>query len=205
MLLAATSTADAQRRDPRVAPTARKRPVQFPGTAGPIGLAGSRFDQLDRRRARNRLNNAASVFYVPNLGYGFGNYPTSYDASGRPLGYYPTVYDANGRPLSESYESPPPTGGYGYTPDLSGSPYVMSNEGLMVVDFASGGRRAFRSCAETADQRDPQGRPRTIFYRAPDAWMIQRPGQRGRVSGEPPTDKTACYAVDAVGRMVLRY
>ena len=129
--------------------------------------------------------------FYPNYGYGFG--------------YYPSVYDANGRPLTESYEGPPPTGGYGYTPDLSGSPYVVNDEGMMVVDFASGNRRAFRSCAETADQRDPKGRPRTIFYRSPDAWMIQRPGQSGRVRGEPPTGRAACYAVDSVGRMVLRY
>jgi hypothetical protein len=115
------------------------------------------------------------------------------------------VYDANGRPLSESFESPPPSGGYGYTPDLSGNPYVVNDEGLMVVDFASGDRRAFRSCAETADQRDPKGRPRTIFYRSPDAWMIQHPGQRGRVRGEPPTGRAACYAIDSVGRMVLRF
>ena len=79
-----------------------------------------------------------------------------------------------------------PSGGYGYTPDLSGSPYVVSDEGMMVVDFPSGERRAFPSCAESADQRDPQGRPRTIFYRSPDYWMILRPGQRGRVHGEPP-------------------
>ena len=193
MLFAATSTAEAQRRDPRVAVAARKRPGPTPTTAGPIGVASSpgRFDRLDRRHARNRLNNAASVFYVPDYGYGYG--------------YYPSVYDANGRPLTESYEGPPPSGGYGYTPDLSGNPYVVNDEGLMVVDFASGDRRAFRSCAETADQRDPKGRPRTIFYRSPDAWMIQHPGQRGRVRGEPPTGRAACYVIDSVGRMVLRF
>lgn len=192
MLLAATSTADAQRRDPRVAVAAGKRLGPTPAPAGPIGIAGSRgrFDQRDHRRGRNRFNEAATVFY-PNYGYGFG--------------YYPSVYDANGRPLTEIYDGPPPTGGYGYTPDLSGSPYVVNDEGMMVVEFASGNRRAFRACAETADQRDPKGRPRTIFYRSPDAWMIQRPGQSGRVRGEPPTGTAACYAVDSVGRMVLRY
>lgn len=192
LLAAATSTADAQRRDPRVAVSARKRaPVQPP--AGPIGLAGTRFrqDQLDRRRVRNSLNNQNSGFFFPGYGYGFG--------------YYPSVYNTNGVPLSESYQDPPPTGGGGYTPDLSGSPYVVNDEGLMVVDLPSGNRRAFRACAETADQRDPQGRPRTIFYRSPDAWMIQRPGQRGRIRGEPPSGSAACYAVDSVGRMVLRY
>ena len=193
MLLAATSTAEAQRRDPRVAVAARKRPAPPPSTAGPIGVAGSRrsFDQLHHRRGRNRLNNASTVFFAPDYGYGFG--------------YYPSVYDANGRPLTESHEQPPPSGGIGYTPDLSGSPYAISDDGQMVVDFASGDRRSYRACAETADQRDPQGRPRTVFYRSPDAWMIQRPGQRGRVRGEPPAGTTACYAIDSVGRMVLRY
>ena len=46
--------------------------------------------------------------------------------------------------LTESHEAPPPSGGYGYTPDLSGSPYVVSDEGLMVVDFAGGERRLAR-------------------------------------------------------------
>ncbi len=99
----------------------------------------------------------------------------------------------------------PSTEGYGYTPDLSGAPYAVSDEGMMVVDFPSGERRAFPSCAQTTDQRDPQGRPRTIFYRSPDYWMVLRPGQRGRVHGEPPAETKACYAIDSVGRVVLRY
>ena len=76
---------------------------------------------------------------------------------------------------------------------------------MMVVDFAAGARRAFPSCAWQTDQRDPQGRPRTVFYQSSDYWMVLRPGQRGRVQGEPPADAKACYAVDNVGRMVLRY
>jgi len=76
---------------------------------------------------------------------------------------------------------------------------------MMVVDFSSGERRAFPSCAQSADQRDPQGRPRTIFYRSPDYWMVLRPGQQGRVRGEPAAGKAACYAIDSVGRVVLRY
>jgi hypothetical protein len=196
MLLAATSTADAQRRNPRVASAGAARPRTQPPVAGPIGVADTRHrvDPVDHRRDRNQRRNASTVV-VGDLGYGYGY----------GYGYYPSVYDANGRPLNQQLESPPPSGGYGYTPDLSGSPYVVSDEGMMVVDFASGDRRQFRACAESADQRDPQGRPRTVFYRAPDAWMIQRPGQRGRVRGEPPTGRAACYAVDAVGRMVLRY
>jgi hypothetical protein len=98
LLLAATSTAAAQRRDPRVAWPAARGPRPAPTTAGPIGVADTRtrLDQVDHRRGRNRLNNASSVFYVPDYGYGYG--------------YYPSVYDANGRPLSESYEGPAAVG-----------------------------------------------------------------------------------------------
>lgn len=211
MLLAATSTADAQRRNPRGTATAKPRssfPITagVPSPAGPVGLAGTRFqrDRLDHGRFRNQRRDASTVF-IPFGGYGFANGLGYAYGDGFRYAYYPTVYDANGRPLVESYDGPAPTGGAGYTPDLSGNPYVVNDEGQMVVDFASGGQRAFRACAETADQRDPQGRPRTIFYRSPDAWMIQRPGQRGRVRGEPPTGTAACYAIDSVGRVVLRY
>jgi hypothetical protein len=204
MVFTAMSTAQAQRRDPRVATAASQgdhrvptsnltRPRTQPPVTGPVGVADTRLrlGQQDHRRLRNQQRNGSTVVYVGDYGYGYG--------------YYPSVYDANGRPLAASYDAPPSTGGYGYTPDLSGSPSVVSDEGLMVVDFANGERRTFRSCVESAEQRDPQGRPRTIFYRSPDAWMIQRPGQRGRVRGEPPSAKPACYVVDSVGRMVLRY
>jgi hypothetical protein len=207
MMLLATSTADAQnRRDPRVAVAASPRPRTQPPVAGPIGVADSRLrdGRFDHGRARNRSRDGSTVFYVPaGYGYGYGG-PGYYGSE-----YVGSVSDANGRPLWSTYEnlqsSPSAGGGYGYTPDLSGSPYVVSDEGMMVVDFDSGARRAFPSCAESADQRDPQGRPRTIFYRSPDYWMILRPGQRGRVRGEPPTGKAACYAIDTVGRVVLRY
>jgi hypothetical protein len=206
MLLAATSTADAQnRRDPRVAVAASPRPRSQPPVAGPIGVADMRRrdGQFDHTRGRDRVRNASSVILVPGgYGYGYGYGPGYYDSH-----YVGSVSDANGRPLWSTYEnlqSTPSAGGYGYTPDLSGSPYVISDEGMMVVDFASGERRAFPSCAESADQRDPKGRPRTIFYRSPDYWMILRPGQRGRVRGEPVAGKAACYAIDSVGRVVLR-
>jgi hypothetical protein len=96
-------------------------------------------------------------------------------------------------------------GGYSYTPDLSGSPYAVTDEGMMVVDFGSGQRRAFPSCAAQADLRDPDGRPRTVFYQPTDYWMVLRAGQRGRVQGTPAANASACYAIDSVGRVVLRY
>lgn len=205
--LVATSTVDAQRRrDPRVAVAASPRPQPRAPVTGMFGVYDSRthVDQSDRPRSRDPRRSNPTIIYVPGgYGYGHGYAPAYY---GSPYGS--SVNDANGRPLWTGYESaptPPSTGGYGYTPDLSGSPYVVSDEGMMVVDFASGERRAFPSCAESAEQRDTQGRPRTVFYRPPDYWMILHPGQRGRVRGDPPAGKAACYVIDSQGRVVLRY
>ena len=200
-------TAGAQRRrDPRVAVAASPRPEPRQPVTGMFGVYDSRThpDQPDRSRGGDRRRNGPTIVYVPGAyGYGYGYAPGYY---GTPYGG--SVSDANGRPLWSGYQNAPatPSGdGYAYTPDLSGSPSVVSDEGMMVVDFRGGDRRAFPSCAESADQRDPQGRPRTIFYRPPDYWMILRPGQRGRVRGDPPTAKAACYAIDSQGMVVLRY
>jgi hypothetical protein len=209
MLLAATSTADAQRRrDPRVAVAAQprpepqqtdpRRPTGWYGAGDPRGRPG----RWEDNRSHDQRSRGPTIIYVPVPGYGYGY--------GYGPGYYSSrlfggVTDANGRPLTPSYETVPSSGGYGYTPDLSGALYTVSDEGMMVADFPSGERRAFPSCAESADQRDPQGRPRTVFYHSPDYWMVLRPGQRGRVHGEPPAGSKACYAIDSVGRVVLRY
>jgi len=192
-----------------------------PGTTGGVlnsrsfvdplmnGRIDNRFNHRfnNRNRFNNRFNNRrfnqgfiGSSFVVPFGGFGYyDNYCGG------------CVYDANGRPLTQDFEemqSPPPSvtyNGVGYTPDLSGSPYAISDEGLMVVDFTNGERRAFPSCAQQKDLRDPQGRPRTIFYHQTDYWMILRPGQRGRVQGDQPAaNAKACYAIDAVGNVVLR-
>ena len=76
---------------------------------------------------------------------------------------------------------------------------------MMVVDFPSGERRAFPSCAGagaiSAIRR--VGRARSSISQS-DYWMILRPGQRGRVHGEPASDAQACYAIDSTGRVVLR-
>src|SRR5687767_12484129 len=206
LLLVAASTAEAQRRrDPRVAVAAQPRaepprtdPRRAPtwyGTGDPRRPIGREDGRTGNRRSRG-----PTIIYVPvpgGYGYGYGSaYHGVYGIGG--------VTDVNGRPLHSGWESTPNTRGEGYTPDLSGAPYAVSDEGMMVVDFPSGARRAFPSCAESKDQRDPQGRPRTIFYRNPDYWMVLRPGQRGRVHGEPPAGATACYAIDSVGRVVLR-
>ena len=217
MLFVATPTAEAQRRrDPRVAVAAQPRPQPpttdprraptWYGTGDPRRPAG-----WDDGRNHGRRVRGPTVIYVPVPGgYGYGYGPGYYGTYGYGPGYYGTygyggVTDANGRPLYSGWESASTTGGYAYTPDLSGAPYAVSDEGMMVVDFPAGERRAFPSCAASSDERDPQGRPRTIFYRNPDYWMVLRPGQRGRVHGEPPAGAAACYAIDSAGRVVLRY
>lgn len=153
-----------------------------------------------RRQVRN---GGPSVIYVVPPGYGYGYAPGAYYPA--PAYYGSGVYDANGRPLYVGTEPAGQQESFSYTPDLSGSPYSVTDEGMMVVDFANGERRAFPSCADAVDARDPQGRPRTIFYQPTDYWMVLRPGQRGRVQGTPPAGAQACYAVDSAGRVVLRY
>ncbi|PYP80839.1 MAG: hypothetical protein DMD35_03265 [Gemmatimonadetes bacterium] len=216
LVAAATSTAEAQSgRDPRVAVAAtpkqalaQKRaltqrvPRREPGWNGGDDPR-VRTDFWRSRGSWDQRVRAQSFVYVPvpSYGYGYGYGSGYYDGQ-----VFGSVADANGRPLWANYDAVvPPAGAYGYTPDLSGAPYAVTNEGLMVVEFPSGARRAFPSCVEANDQRDPQGRPRTIFYKSPDYWMILRPGQRGRVQGEPPEGAKACYAIDSVGRVVLRY
>jgi hypothetical protein len=146
---------------------------------------------------------------VPSgYGYGYGYNQSVYYPPGA---YYPPVVyggvsDANGRPLSTPLDQAPAAGGSAvYTPDLSGSPYSVTNEGMMLVEFENGDRRAFPSCADQTPARDSEGRPRTIFYKPSDYLLLLRPGQRGRVQGTPPGGVSACYAADTVGRMVLRY
>jgi hypothetical protein len=159
------------------------------------------FDHRDPRRLPR--TGGPSVIYVVPPGYGYGYGQGAYYP---PQPYYGGgVYDANGRPLYTTSESQGRQESFSYTPDLSGSPYSVTDEGMMVVDFADAERRAFPSCAGAVDARDPQGRPRTIFYQPTDYWMVLRPGQRGRVQGTPPAGVQACYAVDSAGRVVLRY
>jgi hypothetical protein len=209
-LLGTASAAGAQQRGvPRIGVAGQARPEPPPRQDPRYPNANVWSDprrqpgQWSDNRHTPPRSQGATIIYVPvpgdYYGYGYsqgGYYPT------RPFG---AVYDANGRPLSTSYDQAASGGGVVYTPDLSGSPYTATDEGMMVVDFAGGERRAFPSCAWQTDQRDPQGRPRTVFYQSSDYWMVLRAGQRGRVQGAPPAETKACYAVDNVGRMVLRY
>jgi hypothetical protein len=204
---------------PRTGATIPRIPVSPPIATIPTGVFDSRTlanprirsNVIRNRRLQQRFRNRNNqIVVVPSFG-GFGCCDGFY-------GGYPSVYDANGVPLSASFgpgvEEPPPSvtySGYnaptysGYTPNLTGSPYVITDEGMMAVDFRDGTRRAFPSCAAQGDLRDPKGRPRTIFYHQTDYWMILRPGQQGRVQGEQPAaNAKACYAIDSMGNVVLR-
>lgn len=226
----AAGPAGAQRRagragvvvQPRPQSTIPRIPASPPIATVPFGVVDSRVNDPNLRsrvvnRRLNQRNHRRFNNNVPIIvGSGFGCCDGFY-------GGYPSVYDANGVPLTESFgpgaQEPPPSvtysgynpptyNGYsasGYTPNLTGSPYVITDEGLMAVDFKSGTRRAFPSCAAQGDLRDPKGRPRTIFYRQTDYWMILKPGQSGRVQGdEPATNAKACYVIDSMGNVVLR-
>ena len=158
-----------------------------------------------RRQRRVPPSGGSTVIIVPSgdYGFGYGYGQSAYNSQG---GYgYGGVYDVNGRPLSAQLQPSAQMDGFDYTPDMSGSPYAITNEGMMVVDFADRARRAFPSCASQSSIKDPQGRPRTIFYQPTDYWMVLKPGQRGRVQGTPANEEAACYAIDSVGRVVLRY
>ena len=188
-----SSTADAQRgreREPRRAIT--------PPSGFRVSIDGR---GSDRRLPSDRRNNGRwvrpRVYYVPvPAGY------TSYSSRG----YGGGVYDTNGRPLGEAYEAQASQYGYGVgTPDLSGTPYVVGDGGVMIVDFGDGLRRSFASCAALSANATPDGRARTIFYHPPADGIILRAGQIGRVRGTAPAGADACYAVDEYGRTELRY
>ena len=134
---------------------------------------------------------APPVYYVPYPVY--PSYPS----------YGGGVTDANGRPLYVETAPAPAEGGYGLgTPDFSGTPYVVDQDGRMVVDFGHG-VRTVPSCAAESSERAPDGQPRTIFYQPASGGVVLRQGQRGRVIGVPPDGAKACYTVDGYGRMAV--
>ncbi len=156
-----------------------------------VSTGERRIPQQSRRSSRP----APRIIYVPVL----------VDVGHRaPSG----VNDSNGRPLGEAYEmqsSAESSSFPAYTPDLSGTPYVVIESGAMVVDFGDGVRGTFDSCAVSAAKATPDSQPRTIFYRPPADGIVFRAGHSGRVRGAPPGGTKACYAADAYGRTELRY
>jgi hypothetical protein len=139
------------------------------------------------------------VYYpVPSYGYGYGYVPTGCGAS---------VCDVNGNPVMRGFDPPgqdqmlsPAT-----VPDLSGSPYVALEGGVIFVDFGNGDRRNVPTCAQQASASTPDGQPRTIFYTPQADGLILRAGSRGRVIGTPPAGAVMCYGLDQYGRVALSY
>jgi hypothetical protein len=90
-------------------------------------------------------------------------------------------------------------------PDLSGSPYVALEGGVISVDFGNGDRRNVAACAQQAAESTPDGQPRTIFYSPQADGLILRAGSRGQVVGTPPAGAMICYGLDQYGRVALAY
>ena len=206
-------------RAPRIARAGQPAPP--PPSATPYPGASVTIDpqwyEYQRTTAQPRYRHPSAppvVYYVPvPAGYPYyQSYPTYPSGGG--------VYDTNGRPLSSGFDAPvwAPSSQYGqggagapgytapgYTPDVSGSPYVIIDGGAMVVDFGNGDRRAISSCAALAAERAPDGKARTLFYRPPVDGLVFRAGQRGQVIGRPAAGVNSCYTADAYGRTVLDY
>lgn len=222
-IVAATSPAAAQQTRPRIARAAQPAPP--PPSATPYPGASVTIDpqwyDYQRTSAPPRYHHPSVppvVYYVPvPAGYPYyQTYPT-YHSGGYSGG---GVYDTNGRPLSSGFDAPvwAPSGQYGqgsssapgatapgYTPDVSGSPYVVIDGGAMVVDFGDGDRRAISSCSALASERAPDGQARTLFYQPPVDGLVLRAGQRGQVIGRPAAGVRSCYTADGYGRIVLDY
>jgi hypothetical protein len=149
---------------------------------------------------RHHPSAPGAVYYVP-VPVAYPYYPQ--------VGYGGGVYDTNGRPLTSGFDAPAPAPAPyenpAYTPELSGSPYVVIDGGMMVVDFGNADRRAIAACATVASRATPDGQSRTVFYRPPADGLVLRAGQRGRVIGLPTAGARVCYTVDQYGRMVLDY
>ena len=201
LCLGAPSAADAQRANPRPGRAGQAPPPPPPATPYPGATIivdprgyGSQRAYVDRFPGRHHQRQGYGDSYFPALDYGYYSGGGVYDTNGRPLA---AGYDAAaGAPANPEY----PMHG---TPDLSGSPYVVTDGGVMVVDFGNGDRRAAASCAAQSATSTPDGRPRTVFYRPQVAGLVLRPGQRGRVQGLPPAGARLCYSADQYGRMTL--
>lgn len=215
MLAGAVTTAGAQRTAPRPA-VGSPQPSHHDGDhhlgRGDDDDFHRRIEAgMDRQSIRRRFNAPVTVIYLPSdadaayenaqplvTGYQQGAYYSQ--------GGYAGAYVAYGRGAPAGVGTMGPmSGAPGYTPDLSGSPYVVISGGMMLADLPDGERRAFPSCAALEAARGPDGRPRTIFYQPTEYGLVLREGQRGRVQGTPPAGTNACYGIDSFGRVALQY
>jgi hypothetical protein len=202
-LVAVASGAAAQRTHPRSGVLVDPRPVPptvpYPGTSVTIEPRRTTHRWLMPRYPVGSNTGNPVILYPAGYAYPVGAY-------GYPVSNYGGAYDVNGRPLSIGFDAGPSAGAVpSYTPDLSGSPYVVIEGGAMMADMPNGERRTFPSCSAQVASRDPDGRPRTVFYAGDVEGVVLREGQRGRVQGTPAAGARACYTIDSVGRVALSY
>jgi hypothetical protein len=206
------SLAGAQRSHPQVGyggtPEPKRAPSTYPGAsiiAQPLpllayGIWGAPLPPPRRQRYAQPVAPAVVYYVVPNGYYA----PAGYGGFGSFGGYAGGVTDANGRPLSSGFDAPLAPSRDDFpraTPDLSGSSYMVTDDGAMLVDLPNGERRTIPACAAVQAEQDPDGRPRTIFYGGRTDGLVLRPGSRGRVQGAPTA--SSCYGIDGYGREVL--
>jgi hypothetical protein len=216
------SSAGAQIRRQAVAQAAQPAPAHAPPPRRPaplpvypsgnglrIGYAGERNPglfhgqgqypgQYRQQRQQQRYLPPVVYYPVPSYGYGYGYAPTGCGAS---------VCDVNGNPVMRGFDDQTQNQPMSpaMVPDLSGSPYVTLEGGVIFVDFGNGDRRNVPACAQQAAAATPDGQPRTIFYTPQADGLILRAGSRGRVIGTPPAGALICYGLDQYGRVALAY
>ena len=202
----AAPEAGAQRSVPR--PAVGTTP---PPSRNDQGMRPRRDDEWDRQsRPRRPFSPPVTVVYLPSDGpTGYLDPQQSVVAYQQGVYYAPggsvAAYDSYGRLVSSGVGTLVPSSMPAYTPDLSGSPYVVTGSGVMIVDLPGGERRTVPSCAAVRASHDPDGRARTVFYQPMEYGLVLRDGQRGRVQGTLPSGATACYGIDALGRVALQY
>jgi hypothetical protein len=173
------------------------------GSGPRIGYAGElnagQFQGQFRHPHNQRFLPPVIYYPAPAYGYGYGYAPTGCGAS---------VCDANGNRVMRSFDDPPQYQqpmSPAMVPDLSGSPYVALQGGVIAVDFGNGDRRNVPACAQQAAASTPDGQPRTIFYTPPYDGLILGAGSRGQLMGTPVAGAPMCYGLDQYGRVALSY
>ena len=185
-------------------PIVRTMPYSpYPGASVTIDPRGQPPRVPARHHRYSPYDGGTTVVYVPvPVPYDGDEYPRSGRAA-YPSGSYGGAYDVNGRPLSIGFSTVPARDAVpSYTPDLSGSPYIVVENGAMLVDLPNGERRSVPSCAMQSASRDPDGRARTIFYQPSEYGLVLREGSTGRVQGS--SEGSVCYGLDSFGRVTLK-
>ena len=199
--LAGASPLLAQRLTPRagvaVDPPPRTPVIPYPGANVTIDPRWHGGPDGHFRRQRVVGGVPSVVYVVP--------YPVTGDYGS------PGVTDSFGQPFSSFYSGgagvgagPAVDAAPSYTPDFTGLPYLVVEDGAMLVDLPTGERRSIPPCATRSPTRDPAGRPRTVFYTGETDGVVLRAGQRGRVQGAAPAARErSCYTTDSRGRLAL--